>query len=347
MGGEAVIEVTGLRKTFRGVRRGRQVAVDGLDMVVPAGGVHGFLGPNGSGKTTTIRTLLGLVRADAGQLRMLGAPVPAELPAVLRQVGAIVEQPQFFPAFSGRRNLWLLAGVAGLPKQRVEEVLELVGLRERGKDRYKTYSLGMKQRLAVAAALLKSPRLLILDEPMNGLDPAGIRQMRDTMRRLTQTGTSVLLSSHILAEVQQVCDSVSIIDRGRHVRTGSVQEVLDSRPTGDLLVRLAGLDEGARILAESGFAVRRTGDHLLVSGVDDPAQVTRRLAQRGRYLAELTPVRADLESIFLALTGGAPTGGTPTDGALSGGPIAPDPLLAQPSPMTSADSGTDRPEAST
>jgi ABC-2 type transport system ATP-binding protein len=306
MDGEAVIEVAGLHKAFRGVRRGRQVAVDGLDMTVPTGGVHGFLGPNGSGKTTTIRTLLGLVRADAGRLRVLGRPVPAELPAVLRQVGAIVEQPQFFPNFSARRNLRLLAGVAGLPPRRVEEVLELVGLSERGRDRYKTYSLGMKQRLAVAAALLKSPRLLILDEPMNGLDPAGIRQMRDTMRQLTESGTSVLLSSHILAEVQQVCDSVSIIDRGRHVRTGSVQEVLASRPTGEVLVRLADLDEGARILAEAGFGVHWAGDRLLVGGVEDPAQVTRRLAQRGRYLSELTPVRADLESVFLELTGHRP-----------------------------------------
>jgi len=311
MNGDAVIEVTGLRKSFRGVRHGRRVAVDGLDMAVPAGGVHGFLGPNGSGKTTTIRMLLGLVRADAGQMRMLGEPVPRRLPGVLRQVGAIVEQPRFFPAFSGRRNLRLLAAQAGLPRSRVEEVLEQVGLRDRGKDRYKGYSLGMKQRLAVAAALLKAPRLLILDEPMNGLDPAGIREMREMMRQVTGAGASVLLSSHILAEVQQVCDSVSIINRGQHVRSGSVAEVLASRPTGEVRVRLTDLDDGGRILAEGGFTVRREGDHLLVSGVEDPAQVTRRLAQRGRYLSELVPVRADLESVFLELTGDGPPPGTP------------------------------------
>ncbi len=332
MNGESVVEVTGLRKTFRGLRRGqvvRQVAVDGLDMAVPAGGVHGFLGPNGSGKTTTIRMLLGLVHADAGQMRMLGEPVPHGLPGVLRQVGAIVEQPQFFPAFSGRRNLRLLAGLAGLPDSRVEQVLADVDLADRARDRYRGYSLGMKQRLAVAAALLKQPRLLILDEPMNGLDPAGIREMRDMMRRLTGTGTSVLLSSHILAEVQHVCDSVSIINHGRHVRTGSVTDVLASRPTGEVRVRLADLDGGRSILAGSGLAVRRDGDHLVVSGADDPAEVTRLLAGRGHYVSELTPVRADLESVFLDLTGAGPaapawpapaTPAAPTPAAVDGEP---------------------------
>jgi ABC-2 type transport system ATP-binding protein len=321
--GESVVEVAGLRKTFRGIGRGgvsRRVAVDGLDMAVPAGGVHGFLGPNGSGKTTTIRMLLGLVHADAGQLRMLGRPVPQALPEVLAQVGAIVEQPTFFPAFSGRRNLRLLAGVAGLPDARVEEVLEQVDLAGRGKDRYRSYSLGMKQRLAVAAALLKRPRLLILDEPMNGLDPAGIREMRDMMRRLTAEGTSVLLSSHILGEVQHVCDSVSIINHGRHVRTGSVADVLASRPTGEIRVRLADLAEGARVLAESGLAVRREADHLVAAGVDDPAEVTRRLAEQGHYVSELTPVRADLESVFLELTSAEP--GTPNG---ADGPVRTDP----------------------
>jgi ABC-2 type transport system ATP-binding protein len=241
-------------------------------------------------------------------MRLLDRPVPQALPEVLRQVGAIVEQPQFFPAFSGRRNLQLLAGVAGLPDSRVEQVLEAVDLTARAGDRYRTYSLGMKQRLAVAAALLRQPRLLILDEPMNGLDPAGIREMRDMMRRVTRDGTSVLLSSHILGEVQQVCDSVSIINRGRHVRSGSVAEVLASRPTGEVRVRLADLAEGARILAGSGLAVTRDGDHLVVSGTDDPAGVTRLLAAEGHYVSELTPVRADLESVFLELTAADPAG---------------------------------------
>lgn len=171
-----VIEVGGLSKSFHGPQ-GRRTALDGLDMEVPPGGVHGFLGPNGSGKTTTIRMLLGLVRADAGELRLLGRRVPHDLPRVARRVGSVVESPQFFPAFSGRRNLELLAQVGDVPAVRVDEVLETVGLHHRAGDRYKGYSLGMKQRLAIAATLLKRPDLLILDEPTNGLDPAGIRDV--------------------------------------------------------------------------------------------------------------------------------------------------------------------------
>src|SRR5215212_9139933 len=200
------IEITGLRKAYR-TRKGRQLAVAGLDLKVPAGGVHGFLGPNGSGKTTSIRMLLGLIRADAGSMTVFGRPVPAQLPEVVGRVGAIVESPKFFPAFSGRKNLELLAEAIGAPRTRVGEVLEQTSLGERGKDRFKAYSLGMKQRLAIAATLLKEPDLLILDEPTNGLDPAGIREIRETIRDLGESGVTVLLSSHILAEVQQVCTS--------------------------------------------------------------------------------------------------------------------------------------------
>src|SRR5690606_18890246 len=192
-------------------------ALDGFDMVVEPGQVHGFLGPNGSGKTTTLRTLLGLITPNAGRMRLLGQEVPAALPQVVGKVGAIVESPQFFPHFSARDTLSLLARAGGVPASRVDAVLELVGLRDRGKERVKGYSLGMKQRLAVASALLKSPTLLILDEPANGLDPAGIREMRDLMRDLAADGTTVVLSSHILSEVQQICDTVTIISRGRRV----------------------------------------------------------------------------------------------------------------------------------
>ncbi len=308
MAGDAVIEAEGLRKTFRGWRGGRRVAVDGLDMTVPEGGVHGFLGPNGSGKTTTIRMLLGLVRADAGSMRLLGQPVPQSLPRVIGSVGAVVESPQFFPAFSGYRNLSLLAGVAGLKRARVEEALDQVGLLERSGDRYKSYSLGMKQRLAIAATLLKKPRLLILDEPTNGLDPAGIREVRDTMARLAAGGTTVLLSSHLLAEVQNVCDSVTILARGRHIRSGTVREVLADTGTAGLLVRLPDLTAGERVLAEAGFAVHREWDHLIVDRIDDPGRVTACLAAQSLYLTELTPTGADLESVFLELTGTAAPG---------------------------------------
>mgnify|MGYP001791340101 CR=1 FL=1 len=175
------ISTRGLRKTYLN-RKGRHVAVAGLDLDVPVGGVHGFLGPNGSGKTTTIRMLLGLIRADSGTMSIFGREVPKHLPEVVGRVGAIVESPKFFPAFSGRKNLQLLAEAIGRTAGVVDQVLEQSGLGKRGKDKYRTYSLGMKQRLAIAATLLKEPDLLVFDEPTNGLDPAGIREIRKKMR---------------------------------------------------------------------------------------------------------------------------------------------------------------------
>ena len=305
------VEIENLRKTFRGVVGGRRVALDGLDLVVPAGQIHGFLGPNGSGKTTTIRALLGLVRADEGAMRVFGHAVPEALPDVMPYVGAVVESPQFFPYFSGRRNLRLLAGVAGIKRRRVEEVLEIAGLRDRAKDAVKGYSLGMRQRLAIAATLLKEPRLLILDEPNNGLDPAGIREVRDLMRGLADGGVTVLLSSHILSEVQQVCDSVSIVSRGRHVVSGPVAEVLATSDSGEVRVRVEDSDYAATVLQEAGLGVRREGDHLLVSDVVDPAWITQVLARRRLFVSELTPVAPDLESVFLELTGTTPVPGHP------------------------------------
>jgi ABC-2 type transport system ATP-binding protein len=308
----AVIEIQGLRKTYRSLRRGRRQALDGFDMVVEEGQIHGFLGPNGSGKTTTLRTLLGLIKANGGRMSILGRPVPDDLPAVIGQVGAIVESPQFFPHFSGRVTLSLLADAGGVPKTRVDEVLEQVGLRDRAKDRVKTYSLGMKQRLAVASALLKQPRLLILDEPANGLDPGGIREMRDLMRSLVDVGITVVLSSHILGEVQQLCDSVTIISLGRRVAAGPVSEVLAEHSSGSVRVRLepgADLQTAADLLTSSGAAVSVQSDHLMVSGVERPAWVTRTLAEKGIYVNELTPVTADLEDVFLQLTGTAPVPG--------------------------------------
>jgi ABC-2 type transport system ATP-binding protein len=305
----AAIEIAGLRKTFGGLRRGGRVAVDGLDLVVEPGRVHGFLGPNGSGKTTTIRALLGLVRADAGTMRLFGEPVPQRLPAVIGRVGAVVESPQFFPSFSGRRNLRLLGGVVGVKRRRVEAALEIVGLRDRAGDAVKAYSLGMKQRLAIAATLLKEPKLLILDEPDNGLDPAGIREVRDLVRGLADSGVTVLLASHILSEVQTVCDAVSIISRGRHVVTGAVSEVLAARDTHDVRVKVSDLDYAASLLVESGLPVRREADHIVVSDIADPAWITQTLARRRLFVAELTPVAPDLESVFLELTGTTPTPG--------------------------------------
>ena len=241
------ISTRGLRKTYRN-RKGRHVAVQGLDLDVPVGGVHGFLGPNGSGKTTSIRMLLGLVRADAGTMHIFGTEVPRGLPDVVGRVGAIVEEPKFFPAFSGRENLILLADAIGAPRARVDAVLEETALGERGKDRFRSYSLGMKQRLAIAATLLKTPDLLIFDEPTNGLDPAGIREIRTTMRSLGAQGKTVLVSSHILGEVEQVADSVSIIGHGRLLASGPVADVIGQQSVTSVRVGVADADAAERVL---------------------------------------------------------------------------------------------------
>src|SRR5688500_10234001 len=184
----SAIEIEGLRKEYRRWRGRRTMAVDGLDLSVPEGGVFGFLGPNGSGKTTTIRCLLGLVSASAGHCRVLGADVPRSLPTVIERVGSVVETPALFPSFSGRRNLVLLGRLHGISPRAVDAVLERVGLAERGRDLVKRYSLGMRQRLGIAAALLKDPSVLVLDEPANGLDPAGIREIRELLRSLGAEG---------------------------------------------------------------------------------------------------------------------------------------------------------------
>jgi len=307
---ELAVSTRGLRKTYR-TRRGKKVvAVQGLDLDVPIGGVHGFLGPNGSGKTTSIRMLLGLVRADAGTMTVFDQQVPQHLPDVVGRVGAIVESPKFFPAFTGRKNLELLADAIGAPRTRVGEVLEETSLGERGKDRFKSYSLGMKQRLAIAATLLKEPDLLIFDEPTNGLDPAGIREIRETMRGLGEQGRTVLVSSHILAEVEQVADTVSIIGHGRLLASGTVAEVIGSSIAGTVKVAVDNHESATRILTAAGLTVRADGNYLLVDGADHSADVTKRLAQQELYVSELIPVRADLESVFLELTADEGLGGT-------------------------------------
>jgi ABC-2 type transport system ATP-binding protein len=307
----AALEISGLRKTYRS-RKGLRQALDGFDMVVESGQVHGFLGPNGSGKTTTLRTLLGLIKANGGRMAILGQEVPERLPEVAGRVGAIVESPQFFGNFTAKDTLTLLADAGGVDHNRVFQVLELVGLRERAKDRVKTYSLGMKQRLAVASALLKEPALLILDEPANGLDPGGIREMRTLMRTLAESGMTVLLSSHILGEIQLICDSVTIISAGRRVAAGSVASVLAEHTSASVKVRLEpGVDlrPAVGLLRANGAEITVEADHFVVGNAGNPAQITRLLAEQQMYVSELTPLAADLESVFLELTGTAPVEG--------------------------------------
>lgn len=306
-GTHPVIEVRGANKTYRRRRKPPERAVRDLDLVVEPGGVFGFLGPNGSGKTTTIRMLLGLIRADSGEMTMLGRPVPADLPAVIGRVGALVETPLFFPNFSGRLNLRLLAQASAIPDNRTEEMLEFVGLRDRADERVKGYSLGMKQRLGIAAALLKNPQLLILDEPGNGLDAAGIREVRELIRNLGSAGVTVLLSSHQLNEVQQVCDRVAIMSRGAVVAHGTVAELLATGSTGEMRVRVPQRDRARAVLTDAGFTLRADvagdgDDAIRVSTTGDPADITRALSGAGLHLRELTPLAADLEDVFLQLT---------------------------------------------
>ena len=306
--GSPVIETAGLRKVYR-TRAGRRVvAVDDLDLVVPAGGVHGFLGPNGSGKTTTIRMLLGLARASRGEMRLFGEAVPSRLPSVMDRIGAVVEEPKFVPTFSGRKNLQMLAHSVGVPRSSVDAALAQVGLDSRDRDRYGGYSLGMRQRLAIAATLLKSPDLLILDEPTNGLDPAGIRDIRDMIRGLGESGVTVLLSSHILAEVQQVCHSVSIIGNGRLLASGPVDSLVGDNTVSVVRVYVADPDAATRHLNAARYRVVRSGDHLDVEGAEHPEDITRVLADQGLYVRGLTPVRGDLETVFLQLTHDATLG---------------------------------------
>ena len=307
-----VIEIEGLRKEYRRLRGGRTIAVDGLDLEVPEGGVFGFLGPNGAGKTTTIRCLLGLVAPSAGTLRLLGSEVPKGLPGVIGKVGAIVETPALFPRFSGRRNLQILARIDGIGKATIEEVLTRVGLADRGDDAVRAYSLGMKQRLGIAAALMKDPQVLVLDEPANGLDPAGIVEVRELVRSLGAEGRTVFISSHILSEIQHTADQVAILAKGRLIKAGPVHEVLVAQRGEGVIVKTKDLQAGLTALTEAGLEVTATPDALRVAvAPEDAERISRTLAERGLYVTELRPDEVDLETVFLELTADEPADPVP------------------------------------
>ena len=276
------------------------VAVDDLELRVRRGEVYGFLGPNGAGKTTTLRMLLGLVRPTSGDAAVLGAPPGS--PEGLARIGAMVEAPAFYPFLSGRDNLRVLARYAGVAEDRVEAVLGEVRLSDRADDRWATYSQGMKQRLGVAAALLKDPELLILDEPTNGLDPAGMAEMRDFIRALGKGGRTVVLSSHLMGEIEQVSDRVGVIRDGSLVAEGTVEEL---RGRAGLRVRAEPLSEAARLVGALPDVDEVTRvDGLLEVSVDTaqaPA-INRLLVEAGIAVSELYAQKASLEDVFLELT---------------------------------------------
>ena len=315
VGPDLALATRDLRKSY-----GSRVALAGLDLSVPTGVVYGFLGPNGAGKTTTMRLLTGLLHPDSGSIHLLGRPFARGDRRRLFRVGALIESPSFYPYLNGRQNLRELAATgAPVPKGRVEELLELVGLRDRATDKVSGYSLGMKQRLCIAGALLSDPQLLLLDEPANGLDPAGIVAMRETLRHLAATGKSVFVSSHLLAEIQVMADVVGIIAAGRLVREGTMQELLGSQQVVRVRVPRAASAAAIDLLGSIGTAtVGAAGapeadpDAVWLSVPAAPnraAEINRMLALGGIYASGLES-GSDLEMLFLELTGGEPVPGS-------------------------------------
>jgi ABC-type multidrug transport system ATPase subunit len=308
-------------------RYGRVLAVDRVDLDVREGDRYGFLGPNGSGKTTVVRMLLGLVYATSGEIEVMGKPVPSRVAEVLPQIGALVEGPSCYGHLSGRANLALIdaSGKARGPigrrtrRRRIAEALDRVGLAGVDQRPVKKYSLGMRQRLGLAAALLRTPRLLVLDEPTNGLDPQGIREIRDLLAELNQAGTTVFLSSHQLGEVELLCTRVGIVDRGRLVLQQDLDEL--RAPTGRVLVRTPDADRAAALL--DGRVEQRDQDRLVVAEAD-PAAVNARLVSAGLRVTEIGPERRSLEELMLSVTGpgsdriGASAADTPSGDTSSG-----------------------------
>jgi ABC-2 type transport system ATP-binding protein len=307
---EWAVETRGLVKRF-----GSNVAVNDVELRVPRGCAFGYLGPNGAGKTTLIRVLLGLTHADAGSMSLLGYPVPKERSRALARVGAIVDEPRFHAHLTGRENLALLASSReAAASARIGPSLERVGLAHRADDRVAKYSMGMRQRLGVAACLLADPQLLMLDEPMNGLDPAGMQDMREMILSLVDEGRTVMLSSHLLDEVQRTCDSVAIVDRGRVIRQGPIAELLAGTAVV-VEIDCSDPDRARDLVAQVNVAaeikVGPTGVAVTLpagSGRDTVAEINRVLVEGGVALYRLQPVQTSLESWFLQVTSrlGAP-----------------------------------------
>ncbi len=300
-----VIETEGLRKSF-----GEQIAVDGVDLRVPRGSAFGYLGPNGAGKTTLIRILLGLTQPSGGTMRILGSPMPKERAKALARVGAIVEEPGFHRHLSGRENLWIAAAAReSHAHQRIDAVLEQVGLADRADDRVATYSQGMRQRLGIARCLLSDPELLILDEPTNGLDPGGIQEFRALVRGWIDEGRTLVLSSHLLDEVEKICDHIAIVDRGRIVAQGTLAEL----SAGDDGAITIGCDNPRKALSSiRGNAALREIEEIAgglrvllqpdASLEKAAAELNKQLVKAGVAVHRLEPSHVSLEHRFLEIT---------------------------------------------
>ena len=296
------VETRGLVKRY-----GEIVAVDHVDLEVARGDVFGYLGPNGAGKTTSLRIMLGLIRPTEGSARLFGRDPLIDGAKALTGVAGFVEAPRFYPYLSGRRNLRLLADYdEPVSRSRIEEVLELVELRDRAKDRVGGYSHGMRQRLGIAASLLRQPQLLLLDEPTTGLDPAGMRDMRDLVRRLAGEGITIMLSSHLLQEVEELCNRVAIIRRGRVIYQGGLRDLLDTATSGYRLRALEPERARAALLAQPGVTdvLLRDGDLHFTAGEEAVAALTVALGQARIGFTALVPETASLEELFLRMTDG-------------------------------------------
>lgn len=298
--GEVVLRTQHLSKQY-----GKRLAVDNLSLDVYRGDIFGFLGPNGAGKTTTIRMALGLIAPTSGSVEILGQNVVSQRASVLPRVGALIETPALYLYMSGRDNLRAVGSVlGGVPEKHIDAVLDLVGLRLRQKDRVRTYSLGMKQRLGVAIALLQDPDLLILDEPANGLDPAGIVEMRDLMHRLTAEGKTVFISSHLLTEVQQMCTRVAIVNLGKLVSESTVEEL--TRGQGEFAVRLERPHEALALVQNQAWGRNAhfdTGGALITQAPDGYGRSLNLFLVNAGFVPEtLAPATQDLEQVFLRLT---------------------------------------------
>ena len=300
MQAETVIKTTGLTKRF-GMTKSYVLAVDKLDIEVHRGEVFGFLGPNGSGKTTTIGMLLGLITPTAGSIQLFGRDTRSNLPELLKRVSVVLESAPFYPHLSGYDNLIISARTIGnIERQRIDEVLETVGLQKRAKSKARTYSLGMKQRLSVASALLNDPELIFLDEPTNGLDPSGIIEFRDLIKDLGRQGKTVFLSSHLLHEVEQVCDHLAIIHKGKFIAQGSVAELLHR---GKMLrLRVSDTDKASGLLLDIDWIgqIQTEEDYIFVEAPEEKAaDVNGILVNGGIRVSEIKMAESSLEDFFL------------------------------------------------